>query len=169
MRRTLLAAFLLGAAVASASTPVPMSVSDRTHQSDRVVLADVVDTAVEVPNGDVRHMLTVTTLAVREDLKGSGPDRVHLVQLGGKSGDWELRVADDAHFQRGETVVAFLRCREPAHADRCTLLGLAQGKVAIIPGAGGHDALVPREAMQERRTLESVVDEIRHAGREVRR
>ena len=170
MRRNLLVAACLASLPAFASTLLPRTVADQVRASDRVVLAEVVDSHVDVPNGDVRHMLTVTTLAVREDLKGQGPDRVHVVQLGGKSGDWELRVPDDAHFQPGETVVVFLRCADRAHLDRCSLLGLSQGKVAVVAGRGGQDALVPHvDDTRERRTLESLEDEIRRANREVRR
>jgi hypothetical protein len=170
MQRLLFSAVTLASALALASSIVPRSLGEQARVADRVVLAEVIDSAVHVPEGDVRHMTTLTNLAVREELKGHGPDRVQVVQLGGKSGEWELHVPDDATFQAGETVVVFLRCRDRAHPERCTLLGLTLAKVPVVAGQGGHDALVPRlGAQHRRRTLESLEDEVRRAGREVAR
>jgi hypothetical protein len=141
-----------------ASSQVHQSLADRARESDRVVLAEVLATRVEVPAEGPRRMRTVTTLLVRERYKGDSPERLEVVQLGGKSGLWESRVAGDAAFAPGETAVLFLKCGE---ATRCNLVGLGQGKLKLEGGQVEVDGA--------RHPLEWAVDEIRRGGRWVGR
>jgi len=146
---------------ALASSHVARSLAERAKDADRVVLAQVIDSSVRVPGGDVRQMTTVTTLAVREHYKGAPAERLEVVQLGGTYGLWETRFAGDAVFDPGETVLVFLRCRDPSVPQRCNLVDLGAGKLRVeFQGA--------RQAVDDRgrqRALESIVDEVRQAPR----
>jgi hypothetical protein len=160
MRARLLASLpLVCASVAWSSSQVAQSLGERARDADRVVLGQVLDVQVHVPDGDPRRMTTVTTVLVREDYKGAGAGRIEVVQLGGVSGLWSSRVAGDATFGAGETAVLFLRCRDPAAPQRCGLVGLADGKLPVTVRSEGQRV----RALRVDRSLESVVDEIRRA------
>jgi hypothetical protein len=129
-------ALLLLAASPSGSGPGTAAkaptLADRARDADRVVLAKVIDTSVQVPEGDVMRMVTLTHLAVEQNYRGQGPKTVELVQLGGKYGPWERHVHGDATFAQGERAVLFLRCKNPDRKERCTLIGLGEGKLPLI-------------------------------------
>ena len=125
MRERVVSLVLLIPAVAWAVDVLPRSIAERARLSQRVALVQVIERRSE-PQG--RSLKTYTRVVVGEDLKGSGPSEVTIVQLGGRLGEWEAHVAGDATFEVGETAVVFLRCREPR---RCTLVGLGEGKLAI--------------------------------------
>jgi hypothetical protein len=146
-------------ALAQGSSQLERSIADRARDADRVVLAQVLESRVHVPDGDVKRMTTVTTLWVRERYKGAGPDRLEVVQLGGTSGLWDAHLAGDAVFEPAETVLVFLRCRDASVPQRCTLLGLGEGKLRVENASSGQQIRL----RQERRALEAVVDEIRGA------
>jgi hypothetical protein len=132
--RTFLVGVLLPA-VAHSSTILPHTLAQRFAASDRVAVVQVVSRVTEPEGGDERRLKTHTRLLIGEELKGSGPAEVTLVQLGGRYGAVEARVPGDADFQVGETALVFLRCKTP---DRCFLVALGEGKVAI----DGGDAVV---------------------------
>lgn len=122
---------LVSARPAQATSAVPMSVEDRSRLAERVVLAQVLSTHTVVNDGDPRSMRTVTRVVVGEDWKGAGPSELDVEQLGGAWGLWQARIPGDARFQRGETVVLWLRCTA---ADRCRLLRLGEGKATVEGG-----------------------------------
>lgn len=133
--------------------------------ADRVVLAKVGEVRVEVPGGDMRRMATLTALEILAEYKGQGPKRVELMQLGGKNGPWESHIPGDATFTAGEKAVIFLRCRQPKTPERCSLVGLADGKLSYVEGEGGKKQVLVRSAGEvSKRPLEAVVSEIRQAG-----
>jgi hypothetical protein len=128
-------AFLLGAllpAVALSSTIRAHTLAERFAASERVALVQVLSRVTE---GDERGLKTYTRLLIGEDVKGTGPREVTLVQLGGRLGNLESRVPGDADFAVGETALVFLHCRT---AERCFLVALGEGKVPVV----GSDALV---------------------------
>lgn len=124
-----LVAALLCSASAWASSIKPTTIEERTRLSDRVVRVEVVATETKVPKGDVRRMITLTRVKVLDQYKGKSAATIDIFQLGGKSGLWEAHVPDDARFEPGEQAVLFLRCRDAANPDRCTLVGLKTGKL----------------------------------------
>ncbi|MCC6333237.1 MAG: hypothetical protein IT380_04505 [Myxococcales bacterium] len=134
MKRSALLVGVLLPAVALSSTILPHTLAQRFAASDRVALVQVLSRVTE-PQADGKNLKTYTRLLVGEDLKGSGPREVTLVQLGGRSGATEAFVPGDADFSVGETALVFLHCRTP---ERCFLVALGEGKVAI----DGGDAVV---------------------------
>lgn len=164
LARGLLLGGSLTSAIAAASSIVELSAAERARLSDRVVLAQVLESRTVVQNGDVRRMTTVTRLIVGESYKGDGTSQVELYQLGGRHGLWEARVPGDATFEPGETVLVFLRCTD-AKKSKCSLVGLGEGKVRVL----GGDALVWSMARKSftRRKLEELVGEVRQASADV--
>jgi hypothetical protein len=144
---------LLTAAVCLAAPP---SLPERAARADRVALVEIGAQRTAVPDGNVRRMLTLTQVAVLQDLKGKGPALLTVVQAGGKSGPWEYHLNGDARLEAGERAVLFLRVPDAAHPDSCALSGLELGK---LPVEG--DAAVVSGA---RRPLSAVMDEIRRAS-----
>jgi hypothetical protein len=149
------------ASAAWASSIRVTSVEERARLSDRVVRGEVLSTKTVVPDGDVRRMITITTLRVHDRYKGQGAATVEIFQIGGKSGLWEAHVPEDARFEVGERAVLFLRCRDASKPDRCTLVGLKTGKLT----QKSDDEVVedtPQGAAVRKR-LSSVVAEIKKA------
>lgn len=135
MRPTLCALTLLVAASAEATSLRATTVEERARLSDRVVLAEVLTTETRLPDdGDPRRMYTITTVRVLNHFKGAGASTVEIFQVGGRNGLWEARVPDDARFTPKERAVLFLRCRDAAKPDRCTLVGLKTGKLKEVDG-----------------------------------
>ena len=128
-RRLLVALAVLAAVPALATTVVPRPLKDRARMADRVVLAQVLSTRTVAENGDPRRLLTLTEVLVGEAWKGTGPERLTVVQPGGSLGGWESRIPGDATFAPGETAVLLLRCLEPT---RCVLVTLAEGKLQVL-------------------------------------
>ncbi|HYV46930.1 MAG TPA: hypothetical protein VFA20_18825 [Myxococcaceae bacterium] len=147
---------LLTAAACLAVTASP-SLPERAASADRVALVEIGPQRTVVPDGNVRRMLTLTQVAVLQDLKGKGPALLTVVQAGGKSGLWESHVAGDARLEAGERAVLFLRIPDAAHPDACTLSGLGLGKLDVQ----GDVAVVSGQ----RRPLAEVVKEIQEAKR----
>ncbi|HLL55863.1 MAG TPA: hypothetical protein VK447_20035 [Myxococcaceae bacterium] len=144
--------------------PQPGSPAALAQQSDRVALVKVGAARVELPDDNPRRMMTVTPLDVVTDYFGTGPKKLELLQLGGRSGQWEAHLPGDAMFEAGESAVVFLRCRHPKERQKCTLVGLAAGKMRLMEGGGGKEVLVSTGSGVVKRPLESVVSEVRSAG-----
>lgn len=149
---TLLLPLLLATAPAS-----EQALHARAQKADRIAVVQVLDSSVHVPEGDVMKMTTLTQLQVEKDLKGHGPRRVELVQLGGKYGPWERRVPGDATFFPTERAVLFLRCQNPARPDRCVLLGLGEGKLSVVAGVEPLTVSVATASGPVRRPLTELV------------
>jgi hypothetical protein len=154
MRRSALLVGLLPA-VALCSTLRPHSVAERFAAADRVALVQVVSRVTQAQGGE-RNLKTYTRLLIGEDYKGTGPREVTLVQLGGRLGAVEARVPGDADFTVGETALVFLHCPTP---ERCYLLALGEGKVAVVGGeALVHDLFTNRWS---KRPLAQLVAELK--------
>jgi hypothetical protein len=142
-------------AVALATSIIPHSLAERAREADRVVLVQVLSSQTVVENGDPRRMKTFTDLVVGQSFKGEGPQRIQLVQLGGKSGLWESHVPGDAQLEVGETALVFLRCSQP---NRCALVAFGAGALRMVEG----QLLVPDLGTQtfRRQTLAQVVAQL---------
>jgi hypothetical protein len=83
------------------------------------------------------HVVTETTFAVSQVVKGSVGSTYVLTQLGGVVGEGAARrgtaVPGYARFSKGERVVLFL---EPTSSGRLVPTGLAQGKYRVIEEGG---------------------------------
>lgn len=144
----------------------PQTLAELAGASERIVLARVVDQRVNVPNGNVRQMTTISRLEVLEEYRGQGPRALELVQLGGRSGLWESHLAGDAKLAVGEMALMFLRCPDLKAAERCVLVGQGAGKHTVTEGAQGRREVELTARVKGgpvRRPLVEVVDEIRRA------
>jgi hypothetical protein len=151
--------------MAWASSPRPRELPERALAADRVVLAEVLSSKVDIPDGDVRRMTTRTSVVVLEDYRGHGPRELTVSQLGGKDGLWQLTVSGSPTLVPGEVAVLFLRCAQPGE---CTLSGLSDAKVPVVGEVGRQDALVqgPRGGAARVR-LEELADRVRAAKRPI--
>ena len=118
-------------AVVLASSITPHSLQQRADASDRVALVQVLTHETRVDPKNPRKMTTASRLAIAQDFKGEGPQHVTLMQIGGKSGPWEVRVDGDAQLAVGMTLLVFLRCQQP---DTCTLVSLGAGALKMVDG-----------------------------------
>lgn len=132
-----LAGLLALPTVAIATSLVPHTLLQRAEQSDRIVLVQVLSQRVEETPGATIPLKTYTRVAVGQDLRGSGPAELTIVQLGGTLGLQSMEVPGDARFHLGETAVVFLRCK--LAVDRCHLVALGAGKLDV----DGEQVLVP--------------------------
>ena len=150
-------AVLLGLpTLALASTIVPHTLLQRAEQSDRVALVQVVSQTLEENPGGPFPLKTVTRVVVGQNVRGSGPMELNIVQLGGRRGLESMEIPGDAKFHLGETAIVFLRCR--LAVDRCHLVALGQGKLET----SGEEALVQDlfTGKWTRRTIASIVAEL---------
>ena len=156
---------VLVSTLAQASSLRARDVPERTADADRVVLVEVLGSVVQVPDGDVHRMTTLTTVVVLEDYKGHGPRQVEISQLGGESGLWKLKVTGGVEWVPGETAVLFLRCRDAAHPERCTVEGLREGKISVVGKVGEQDAIVTGDVHRGpvRLRLEELADRVKLA------
>jgi hypothetical protein len=158
---SLVAALLFGVS-AWASSIKTTTIEERTLLSDRVVRVEVLASETKVPDGDVRRMTTLTKVKVLEQYKGKSPNALEVFQIGGKSGLWEAHVPEDAQFETGEQAVLFLRCRDAANPDRCTIVGLKTGKLTLISAT---ELLEPTPTSEPvKKSLSQVVAQVKRAG-----
>lgn len=78
------------------------------------------------------RVLTATTFAVKEALKGDLSPTVEVIQLGGRTKHLATRVAGMPTFVAGEKAVVFLE--RPTDSNHFVIYGLEQGKLAIQGG-----------------------------------
>lgn len=125
----LLAGLLALPTLALATTLIPHTLLQRAEQSDRIVLVQVLSQKVEETKGAAIPLKTLTRVVVGQNIRGSGPAELTVVQLGGTRGLETMEVPGDAKFHLGETAVLFLRCR--LAVDRCHLVAMGQGKLEV--------------------------------------
>lgn len=143
--------------VALATSQIPHTVPQRALASDRVVVARVVERRTVADPSDPRRFKTHTQLVVKDDLRGSGPSTVTLVQLGGSNGEATVVIPGDATFELGEEAVLFLHCTAP---ERCYLVAMGEGKLPIVD----RDQVVVHDMTTNeysRRSLKSLAAELR--------
>ncbi len=157
-----LAVLLLVSAPAEATSVVPHTLAERAQQADRICRGKVLESRTVAPEGNPRRMTTVTRVLVTEDLKGSGPIELELVQPGGKLGLWEAHAAGEARFEAGETALLLVRCRDVQAPERCTLVAMGEGKLTL---EGNQVRIYSIASGQlQRRPLTDVLAELHAAG-----
>ncbi|MFT3835418.1 MAG: hypothetical protein QM723_00275 [Myxococcaceae bacterium] len=135
MRRLSLLLACAGTA-ALASSMVPRSLDERARMADRVVFAQVVSSRTENQGtAEKPKLVTYHHVLIGQDIRGTGPAELDVLQIGGKWGLWEQHVTEDAKFVTGETAVMLLKCL-PQGA--CRLAGLADAKLSV----NGDDVFV---------------------------
>lgn len=161
-----LAGLLALPTLALATTLVPHTLLQRAEQSDRVVLVQVISQTVEETKGAAIPLKTLTRVVVGQNVRGTGPTELTIVQLGGKRGLETMEIPGDAKFHLGETAIVFLRCRL-AVVDRCHLVAMGQGKLETA----GEDVFVQDlfTGKWARRTVASVIAELGPAQPPVKR
>lgn len=122
------------AAPAAATVALRVDVAELASEAVFVVHAEVVDRYVVQERGAHGEIYTRAVLQVRRYLKGEGPERVVVQQLGGRLGELELRVTGNARLEPGDEVVAFLDV-DPER-QLAFVVGLAQGVFQVRRGVG---------------------------------
>lgn len=157
MTRRFLALLALAPFAALATSLIPHTVPQRALASDRVALVEVIERQTVAEPGAPRRLKTHTQLLVRENVRGTGPSSVTLVQLGGTLGQQAFIVPGDAEFVVGERALVFLHCPAP---ERCYLVAMGEGKLPIVDG----DAVVVHDMVTgefARRPLKALIAELR--------
>jgi hypothetical protein len=127
---------------ARATTLTGVDVGRMAERSSMVVIAQVEDQRlVPTPGGTFFPVETHSELRIERYLKGAGPGRLVVRQLGRRIGADPAGVADDARFEPGQRVLLFLRARRD-RIVHLTLLGYsaytlrsAAGRVQALPHA----------------------------------
>lgn len=143
----LVCSLALSPAAADATVMVRLSRETQVAQSDLVVRVTALSATTRW-NEDGTRPLTLTRLAVREYLKGSGPTELTLRQFGGTVDGETMSVPGDGHLRAGAEYVVFLR----QGIGVVYLTAMAQSVYAIVPSQPGAVPQVP----QVRRDLTDV-------------
>lgn len=123
------------AALAGATTVIPMSVEQLTHASSNVVRARAARSWSEW-NPQHTAIFTYTQFAIESQLKGTAPATLVVKQPGGIVGGTEQKVSGVRQFAGKERTVLFLR---PSIAADGTMVvvGLMQGHFRVEQTAEG--------------------------------
>jgi len=142
--------------LALATSLVPHTLLQRAEQSDRVALVQVLSQKVEETGNAKIPLKTYTRVLIGQNLRGTGPEEVTIVQIGGRLGLQSIEVPGDASFRVGETAVVFMRCR--LAPDRCHLVAMGAGKLDVE----GDSVFVQdlSNGKWARRTVKSLVAEL---------
>jgi hypothetical protein len=130
------------AAVAHATVVVPLTREQLVAQSDLVVRATV-ESHTTAWNQEHTHIVTLTRIAVREYIKGSGPGDLVLRQFGGTVGGLTEHVPGDGRLAQGQDVVLFLR-----RGDGVVYLTALAQSVFFVAAASGGQTTVARDLSQ---------------------
>lgn len=143
--RRMLALFVAVAGLGGLAVPargavvVAMNFDELALDAHRVVLGEVVGITARW-SADKTIIETVVEVRVEVDLSASAAGTtVRIVQPGGRIGDVGLAVPGMPEFRQGERVLLFLHVTG-TDADGATthsVVGLAQGKFAVLPRLGG--------------------------------
>lgn len=120
---------VFAASQAAATTALKLDLDSLVANSDRVVIGQVVEMQSFRKDG---RIYTDTTVEIRENWKGDGPEQVTVRQLGGRVGDMATKVSGLARFKTGEESVLFLESTDDDAPYVVT--GLAQGKFRVAVG-----------------------------------
>lgn len=133
-----LAAWMLGAAPASPSTVVAMSLEQMTDHAQSIFIGRVAGIRADW-NAERTRIYTYVTLSVERYLKGGSGSKMETIRLlGGQVGPYRAIVSGTPPFEVGEDVLLFLA---GAGARIPTVLGLSLGKFTIVTEAGGERIL----------------------------
>ena len=125
---------------ALATTLVRLSLEQMTGASTAIVRGHVVSQDTRW-NPQHTEILTYTTIAVENVIKGQPPSSVVVEQLGGTIGHFRVHVAGTVHFSSGVSYLLFL---EPAgeDAEPYLVVGMAQGAYRIYQDPVTHEERV---------------------------
>jgi hypothetical protein len=128
---TVLVGVIVSILPACATTMVSMSMEQLTQASSDIVQARVVNQVSEW-NAAHTQIVTLTTLAVAQTLKGNTPSTVQVRQLGGTVGNLTVSVPGAVAFRPQGEYVLFL---EPAGGSDYHVVGMTQGAYPIYQDA----------------------------------
>jgi len=148
MRVLVLATVLVGALAAGsparATTMVSMSMEQLTQASSDIVQARVVNQACAW-NATHTQIVTITSLAVSQSLKGNASSTIQVQQLGGTIDHVTQSIMGDVSFRPQSEYVLFL---EPADGSTYHVVGMSQGAYPVYQDATSHDERVVLPANQ---------------------
>ncbi|MCB9547113.1 MAG: hypothetical protein H6706_14870 [Myxococcales bacterium] len=121
-------ALLLAAGTASATIVQSLSLDEISRKADVIVHGTVVEQSTAW-NETRTRIYTVTTVEVKDRVKGQGETRIRIRQLGGTVDGITQSIVGNARMAKGEEVVLFLT-RDTAK-DLHYVVGMAQGKYAV--------------------------------------
>jgi hypothetical protein len=152
--KTSVAALLVFASPALATTMVALDVPTLTQKADVIVRGTVRSSGARW-SGDNRRIFTQVEIDVVESLKGEPLKTVSVVQPGGVVGDIGQKVSGVATYEEGEEVVLFLARRGPLFQT----LGLAQGKFRVLRSSDGKAAFASPDSESEALLLDAKTHE----------
>jgi len=140
------AAAVLWARPGEATVMVEIPLDELVRDADVIVHATVARTGTQMVMREEGAMEphTLTEIHVQRWLKGSGPDRLTIRELGG---DWQqggMRIDGVPRYARGEEVIVFLE-RHPEHPDHYRTFQMVQGKFVVMHGTPGVPSTVKRD------------------------
>jgi hypothetical protein len=125
---------------ASATSLVRLSLDQLTEASSAVVQGRVISQASRW-NATHTEIITLTTVAVDQNVKGNTPSTVTVEQMGGTVGRLRVDVPGTMHFYRQARYELFLEpsATNPAHF---LLVGMREGAYRIVEDARTHQERV---------------------------
>ncbi len=127
----------LGAPPATATTLVRLSLEQLAQASTDIVRGHVISLESRW-NSDHTQIVTLTTVAVEESMKGHPAQTVVIEQLGGTVANTRVRVAGTALFQSGASYMLFLEPSAPGSSSY-NLVGMVQGSYRIYRDFATHE------------------------------
>jgi hypothetical protein len=125
---------------------VSMSLEQLTQASSAIVQARVVSQASGW-NAAHTQIVTITTLAVSQTLKGRASSTVQIRQLGGTVANLHVSIPGDVVFRPQGEYLLFL---EPADGLNYRVVGMSQGAYPIYRDAASHEERVVLPLNQEK-------------------
>lgn len=155
--RLLVILLVLPALSAHAAAIVHESIEQMARRAPTIIRG-IVESQIAQWDAQHRTIRTLTTIQVKESMKGRALRRIIIQTPGGEVDGIGQRVPGAPVFRQGEEVVLFL---EPAkRTSHFVVSGLAAGKVAIEPSPTGHQAVRKLEGLQQVRSPDEVADHV---------
>jgi hypothetical protein len=130
---TVLSGLWMAASPARATTMISLSLEQLTQASSDIVQASVINQQSGW-NSSHTQILTITTVAVSQVLKGNASSTLEIQQLGGTVGNMRVFVPGDLTFQPQGEYILFL---EPVpESPRYRVVGMTQGAYRIYQDDG---------------------------------
>jgi len=130
-RLWIFAAVLLSACAALATTVIPQSVEQLTHNSAFVVSGHSVR-SWSAWDAQHKQIYTYTEFAVEQTLKGQTLSTILVREFGGSAGGYTQKVAGVTPLRTGERAVLFLNPGRLDASGALTITGLMQGNFRML-------------------------------------